>query len=86
VPRALLVSGEENPENSILLKKMLLAPMIDIHLLHLDQKIATSEELHFWRQKKMPVAVWTVNEKEHIEKFLKSGAVSVITDSPVNFQ
>ncbi len=81
VPRALLVTEEDDPENSILLKKMLLAPLIRIHLLHLDHKMVTEESMKIWQRQQVPVAVWTVNGKTEIQKYQKLGVISVITDT-----
>lgn len=81
VPRALLVTQEDDPDNSILLKKMWLAPLIRIHLLHLDQKMVTEKTMKTWSERRMPIAVWTVNGKEKIQNFLRMGAISVISDT-----
>lgn len=80
VPRALLVSPQEDPDNSILLRKMWLAPFFSFHLLHLDQMMVTEQTMQVWRKKRIPIAVWTVNNKEEIQRFLKLGVMSVITD------
>ena len=81
VPRALLVTQEDDPDNSIILKKMWMAPLIRIHLLHLDQKMVTEKSMKVWNEQRMPVAVWTVNGKEQIQSFLRMGAISVISDT-----
>ncbi len=81
VPRALLVTQDDDPENHFLLKKMWLAPFLKFHLLHLDQHMVNEEKMNIWQKKKIPVAVWTVNGAPEIQKFLKMGAISVITDT-----
>lgn len=81
VPRALLVSEEADPENHFLLKTMTLAPFFSFHLLHLNNKMVDEKSMKIWRQKRIPVAVWTVNGREEIQKYLRMGAISVITDS-----
>ncbi|MGZ5280520.1 MAG: glycerophosphodiester phosphodiesterase [Pseudobdellovibrionaceae bacterium] len=81
VPRALLVTQENDPENPIFLKKMWLAPLIRIHLLHLDHKMVTEQSMKLWNQQRMPVAVWTVNGKEEIQKYQRLGVISIISDS-----
>lgn len=81
VPRALLVTQNDEAENSILLKRMWLAPFLRFHCLHLDQSMITEESMAFWRRKKVPVAVWTAKSAEDVQKFLRMGAVSVITDA-----
>jgi glycerophosphoryl diester phosphodiesterase len=82
VPRALLVTDDENdPDNSILLRKMLLAPLIRIHMLNLHYPMATEKSMRLWQQQQVPISVWTVNGKEEIQKYHRLGAISVITDS-----
>ncbi len=82
VPRALLVTEDEkDPDNSVILRKMLLAPLIRIHLLHLHHPMVTEQSMKIWRQQQMPVAVWTVNGKEEIQKYQRLGVISVISDS-----
>lgn len=80
VPRAMLISPEDEPDNSILLRKMLLAPFFSFHLLHLDQQMVNEVSMKIWRRKKIPVSVWTVNGKENVSHFLQLGALSVISD------
>jgi len=81
VPRALLVTQDDDPDNSILLKRMLLAPLIRIHLLHLDHKMVTEKSMKIWNEQRMPIAVWTVNGKEQIQHYQRLGVISVISDS-----
>jgi glycerophosphoryl diester phosphodiesterase len=81
VPRALLVTEEDDPDNSVILRKMLLAPFIRIHMLNLDYKMLTEEKMNVWQGHKMPISVWTVNGQEQIQKYQKMGALSVISDS-----
>lgn len=81
VPRALLVTAEDDPDNSILLKKMLAAPFFSFHLLHLDHRMVDEAVISYWRKKRIPVVVWTVNGKDEIQRYLKMGAMSVITDT-----
>jgi len=80
VPRALLVTQADDAANSKLLKRMWLAPLLKFHCLHLDQNMVTEETMAFWKKKKIPVAVWTANTKEEVQRYLQMGAVSVITD------
>ncbi len=82
VPRALLVTNQEDPENQWLLKNMLLGPLFSFHLLHLDQGIIDAEGMDHWKSRGIPIAVWTVNGKQAMDKYLSLGAASVITDTP----
>lgn len=81
VMRALLVSPEKHPKNSIWLRKMWLKFLADPQLLHLDRDMVT---LAFLRSQKLPVAVWTVNSQDDIQQLLDWGVVSVISDHVVN--
>ncbi|MEZ0392206.1 MAG: glycerophosphodiester phosphodiesterase [Pseudobdellovibrionaceae bacterium] len=80
VPRALLVTPSDEPENHYLLKHMWLAPFFSFHCLHLDQAMVTESSMTFWAKKKIPVAVWTLKSKTEMQKYLQMGAISVITD------
>lgn len=80
VPRALLVSEKETDDNPVFLRKMWLAPFFSFHCLNLEAQMVTEERMAVWRQRKIPVAVWTVNGKDDIQKYLRMGALSVITD------
>jgi glycerophosphoryl diester phosphodiesterase len=81
VPRALLVTQENDSENKIYLKKMWLAFLAKPHLLHLDHRFVTKKEMQMWKDKKIPVAFWTVNEALRARELLKWGAFSLITDT-----
>lgn len=81
VPRALLVTQEKADGNRFYLRHMLLAPYVNIHALHLDYKYVTEEDLKSFKTRGIPVALWTVNEAEKAEAFLKAGAFSIISDT-----
>lgn len=81
VPRGLLVTNADDPENSLFLRKMWLAPFLKFHLLHLDHHMVDEKSMRMWEKKKIPVAVWTVNGAEEIQRHLRMGALSVITDT-----
>ncbi|MNK96241.1 Glycerophosphoryl diester phosphodiesterase [compost metagenome] len=83
VPRALLASRETDPANKIYLKKLWLAPYIGVHLLHLDKSYWTPEEVQAYKKRGIPVALWTVNERELADKYLQAGAISIISDTLV---
>lgn len=83
VPRALLASREQDPANKIYLKKLWLAPYIGVHLLHLDKSYWTAEEVLAYKNRGIPVALWTVNDRELADKYLQAGAISVISDTLV---
>ncbi len=81
VPRALLVTQENDSDNHIFLRRMWLAPFLRIHLLHLQYEMVTEASMKIWKQQRMPIAVWTVNGKEEIQKYQRLGVISVITDT-----
>lgn len=80
VPRALLVSSSDDPENRYYLKHMLIAPALSFHMLNLESTMVTEESMNFWRKKRVPISAWTIREKSEIQKYLALGVVSVITD------
>lgn len=83
VPRALLASEEIEPGNYFYLRGLWLAPYIGVHALHLDHHYISEEDLGVWKQRGVPVALWTVNDSGKAARFLSAGAVSIITDSIV---
>jgi glycerophosphoryl diester phosphodiesterase len=80
VPRALLVSDEDVPGNSLFLKKKWLAPFLSIHALHLKETMINEVDLKKYNRQRIPIALWTVNDTERALKFFEWGAWSVITD------
>lgn len=81
VPRALLSSQEDDPENKFYLRHLWFAPYVRLHALHLDWHYVDVAELEKWKRRQVPVALWTVNEKDQAEAYIKAGALSIITDS-----
>ncbi|MGZ3775359.1 MAG: glycerophosphodiester phosphodiesterase [Pseudobdellovibrionaceae bacterium] len=81
VPRALLSTQEPDPANKVYLRHLWFAPYIKIHLLHLDHKYVSIEQLKKWKGRKVPVSLWTVNDREKAQAFLNAGALSIISDS-----
>lgn len=84
VPRALLATGEDDPENKIYLRQMWLAPYIGVHALHLDHNYVKPDAVTRWKKRQVPVALWTVNDPDEVRKYLQAGAISVISDSVVS--
>lgn len=80
VPRALLASEEPEAGNRWLLRRMAFAPLLKIHLLHLDQRSLDEDRLRYLREKQIPFAVWTVDDELAAQRFLAAGAKSVIVD------
>lgn len=81
VPRALLATEEKEPGNRIYLRRLWLAPYVRIHALHLDYHYVDIEQLQRWKRRNIPVALWTLNEKNKAEAYLEAGALSIITDT-----
>lgn len=81
VPRALLATQESDPANRIYLRQMWLAPYIGIHALHLDCRFLNPQDLRYWQQRQIPVALWTVNDEKSARDFLRAGAFSIISDN-----
>lgn len=84
VPRALLATGEDDVDNKIYLKKLWLAPYVKLHLLHLDWRHVTTEDIQKYKSRGIPVALWTVNDADKAADFLKAGALSIISDKFMN--
>lgn len=80
VPRALLATTVKEPGNSLFLRRLWLAPLLDVHMLNLDDRMMTPELISFLRERRIPVSVWTVNDVQRARELLDAGVVSVITD------
>lgn len=81
VPRALLATKEIADGNRFYLRHLWLAPYINTNALHLDYNYVTEDDLRSWKKRGIPVALWTVNDAEKAEAFLKAGAFSIISDT-----
>ena len=81
IPRALLVSHRDEPKNKIYLKKMWLGVFAQPHLIHIDDEMANEESMQSWLERNIPVAVWTVNDRERAQQLFDLGARSVISDT-----
>lgn len=81
VPRALLVSGEPSRDNHRALREMWLAPFLELHALHFEKSLVNSEVIEEWRQRGMPLSVWTLQSQEEIQKFEAMKPLSLITDA-----
>ncbi len=80
VPRALLVTQESARWNMYYLRRMLTAPFVQPHILHLDEKMLNEKTILRLGRSNIPYAVWTVNDEKKAQKFLDLGAKSIITD------
>jgi len=80
VPRALLVSNVREGGNAWYLREMLYAPILKIHMLNLDQRMATPEVIAFWRKRGMPLSIWTIVEEKKGRELLKQGVNGIISD------
>ncbi len=78
IPRALLVSQEDEPGNSFLLKELTFLPLVKPHFLNLRwQDLDHYKEIPFERK-----VVWTVNDLTQAQSLLDRHKVSsVITDT-----
>ncbi|MNL29700.1 cytoplasmic glycerophosphodiester phosphodiesterase [compost metagenome] len=80
IPRALLATQEKHERNKVYLRRLWLAPFVNIHLLHLDSQFVTAEEVVKWKKRGVPVALWTVNDSTKAKEYLDAGALSIISD------
>ncbi len=80
IPRALLVTLENDPKNKFYLKRMLLGFLARPHLLHLDQNMITVEKMNHWGDRHFRVAAWTVNDASRARELGEMGVISLISD------
>lgn len=82
VPRALLATGERDPENKFYLRRMYLAFLARPHMLNYDGRYLTERLVRSLRGRRVPFAVWTVEDPAEARKFLAMGAESIISPVP----
>lgn len=82
VPRALLATNEDEPENKFYLRRMLLAWAARPHMLNYDGHFLTEKMAKGLSSRRIPFAVWTVNDPADGKKFLAMGAKSIISPVP----
>jgi MFS family permease len=82
VPRAMLATGENEPENKFYLRRMLLAWLARPHMLNYDGRFLTEKMAKHLSSRRIPFAVWTVCDPEDGKKFLALGAKSIISPVP----
>lgn len=82
VPRALLATGADEPGNTIYLRRMWLAFLARPHMLNFDSRTFTPALAHRLAARKVPVAIWTVEDPADARKFLAMGAESIISPVP----
>ncbi len=80
IPRALLVTDEKEAGNRFHLRKMLLGFYSRPHMLNLDHRMVNEEAMTKWRDRGIPISVWTVNDRQRGESLLAIGVKSVISD------
>lgn len=81
-PRALLATDEPEEGNKFYLRKMLLAFLARPHMLNYDSRSLTPARAAAFRARKVPFAVWTVNDPAAARNYLAMGAESIISDVP----
>ncbi len=83
VPRALLATDDaSDPDSAIYLRKMWLGGLCHANMLNLDKKMITPQLMKRLDERKIPVAVWTVNDKDAAGILMNKGVVSIISDQP----
>jgi MFS family permease len=81
-PRALLATGAVEPGNTIYLRRMWLAFLARPHMLNFDGRFFTPVFARRLAARKVPVAIWTVDDAAEARKFLAMGAESIISPVP----
>jgi len=79
VPRALLVTSENHPQNNFFLKNMLSLPFLRLHALNIQEHMIDFEFMQLF-QNKLPICAWTVNDKDRASELLALGVQSIISD------
>jgi MFS transporter, Spinster family, sphingosine-1-phosphate transporter len=82
VPRALLATAERARGNRFYLRWMVLAFLARPHMLNYDGRHLTPALARSLAARKVPFAVWTVEEPAEARKFLALGAGSIISSLP----
>jgi MFS transporter, Spinster family, sphingosine-1-phosphate transporter len=82
VPRAMLATGEKEPENKFYLRRMFLAWLARPHMLNYDGRFLSEKMAKSLSSRRVPFAVWTVCDPEDGRKFLALGAKSIISPVP----
>jgi glycerophosphoryl diester phosphodiesterase len=82
VPRALLVTNERGDAAGVLhLRQMWFGGYARVHMVNLYHKMLTPFLVRRLSERKIPVAVWTVNDELRAEMLIKNhGVVSIISD------
>lgn len=83
VPRALLATDDKTDSDSkIYLRKLWLGGFAHAHMVNLDKKMITNKLMIRMNERKIPVAAWTVNDKDTTGILMNKGVVSIISDQP----
>ncbi len=80
IPRALLVSGELDNDNSEILRRLKLYFLAKPQMLNLDCNSISALEVRTLVEKGFNISLWTVNKKPLAQEYLEAGAFSIITD------
>ena len=84
VPRALLVTNEENPRNNRALRELWLAPFLSFHMVNFDQHMVDEEFAKRLNKFYIPFAVWRVNQMDAANDYFRWGAQSIISDTLID--
>ncbi len=84
VPRALLVTNEENPKNNRALRELWLAPFLSFHMVNFDQRMVDEEFAKRLNKFHIPFSVWTVNQMDAANDYFRWGAQSIISDTLID--
>ncbi len=79
-PRALLLTNLDHKDNRWWLRRMVMAPLLKIHMLNLDQAMLDEHVISYWSHQRVPLAAWTVNDPARAKTLLKMGVKSIISD------
>lgn len=83
IPRALLATNDTtDPDSRIYLRKFWLGGLAHAHMLNLEKKMITPQLMKRLQERKIPVAAWTVNDRDMASLLRNKGVISIITDKP----
>lgn len=83
VPRALLVTNDKSdPDSHIYLRKMWFGGIAHANMVNLDKKMLNPSLIKRLKERNIPIAVWTVNDKTLADIFFEKGIQSIISDNP----
>jgi len=80
IPRALLLTFDNDHGNNFLIKSQILNILARPHFLHLHEKYWNKMRFARLLKRKIPIVLWTCNDLEQAKKYLADGIYGIISD------